>query len=387
MADIPTVFLSSTFYDLKQVRANLVEFIENQVGYRALASELAFFPIDPSADTVENCRRRVDEQADILVLIIGGRFGSVSKSHGTSVTNLEYLAARAKGIPIYCFVDRNVLALLPTWEANPDADFSATVDATDLFAFLRRVRTADSVWMFPFDTAQDIVVALRHQFAYLAQRGLTALSRLRSVDPVLRTLSGPAIRLAIDQPLGWQWKLLAQVLTDEVECRRDQRQAHNAGIAFGVGQFIPNEAVHGWVSEQLARAHRLSTGVGTLLNQLNQALTTSVTTENVSQVVFGVRQAGQAYSEALNWAAAVRRTTVPDTWRPLLKEMPLLVDDLLAELEDAGPRLMRLVDEAIATPPELRKPFEFTFTIKLSNEEAFARELDRLCSWVTKSEA
>jgi uncharacterized protein DUF4062 len=376
VADIPTVFLSSTFYDLKQVRANLVEFVEDQIGYRALASELASFPIDPSSDTVENCRRRVDEQADILVLIIGGRYGSVSEGHGTSVTNLEYLAARAKGIPIYCFVDRNVLANLPTWETNPDADFSATVDTPELFAFLRRVRSYDRVWMFQFDTAQEIVGALRGQFAYMMQRGLTAQSRLRSTDPLLlRNLSGPALRLAIDRPLGWQLKLLAQILIDEVERSHDQRRAYDLGVAFGAGQSIPYEGVPNWVREQFGRARRLSTGLSTLVNQ---TFTAAVTTEDAAQIVSGAHQAGRAYWEALEWAAAVRKTIVPPDWQPLLREMPMLVGDLLAELEDAGPRLMRLVDEAVATPPGIRKPVHFTFTLKVSNLEAFEQEFEKL---------
>ena len=61
MPDLPGVFISSTFYDLIQVRADLVGFVEGQLGYRPLASELPSFPVDPSADTIENCRRRVDE--------------------------------------------------------------------------------------------------------------------------------------------------------------------------------------------------------------------------------------------------------------------------------------------------------------------------------------
>jgi len=104
----------------------------------------------------------------------------------------------------------------------------------------------------------------------------------------------------------------------------------------------------------------------------------ALSTEDAAQIVFGARQAGQAYSEALDWAASVRKTVVPDDWQPLLKEMPLLVDDILAKIEDAGPRLMRLVDEAIATPPEIRKPIELAITIKLANEDAFNRELKAL---------
>jgi hypothetical protein len=91
--------VSSTFYDLRQVRANLTRFITDEMGWIALLSELASFPVDPDADTIENCRRRVEQDADILIVVIGGRYGTVDFSATKSVTNLEYLAARAKGIP------------------------------------------------------------------------------------------------------------------------------------------------------------------------------------------------------------------------------------------------------------------------------------------------
>lgn len=79
MISAPTVMVSSTFYDLKQIRADLSEFLQNDVGYKPLLSELASFPIDPDSDTVENCRRRVERDADIFILVIGGRYGSIDK--------------------------------------------------------------------------------------------------------------------------------------------------------------------------------------------------------------------------------------------------------------------------------------------------------------------
>src|SRR2546426_4163085 len=92
---------SSTFYDLRQVRADLTAFIVDELGYVPLLSELNSFPVDPDAATAENCRRRVEEDADILILVVGGRYGSVDSDTAKSITNLEYLAARSKGIPIY----------------------------------------------------------------------------------------------------------------------------------------------------------------------------------------------------------------------------------------------------------------------------------------------
>ena len=47
MPHIPTIFLSATFFDLQQVRADLVSFIQKSLGYRCLASEMSSFPIDP----------------------------------------------------------------------------------------------------------------------------------------------------------------------------------------------------------------------------------------------------------------------------------------------------------------------------------------------------
>lgn len=85
----PAVMVSSTFYDLAQVRTDLLDFLQNEVGYRPLLSEHTSFPIDPDADTVENCKRRVERDADIFVLIIGGRYGYVDEATDKSVTNLE----------------------------------------------------------------------------------------------------------------------------------------------------------------------------------------------------------------------------------------------------------------------------------------------------------
>lgn len=136
MSSSPSVMVSSTFYDLRQIRADLAHFIADELGYVPLLSELPSFPIDPDVDTIENCRARVEKDANIFVLVIGGRYGSIDDKTDKSITNLEFLSARHKGIPIYAFVDKNVLAVVPTWKNNRAADFSATVDTTRVFEFI-----------------------------------------------------------------------------------------------------------------------------------------------------------------------------------------------------------------------------------------------------------
>jgi hypothetical protein len=116
MTKAPAVFVSPTFYDLKQIRADLRDFITT-LGLIPVISEYGSFPIDPTIPTVENCLKVVDENADIFVLMIGARYGTI-KDQGKSVTNMEYLKAGAKGIPIYVFIEKSILNILPLWSAE-----------------------------------------------------------------------------------------------------------------------------------------------------------------------------------------------------------------------------------------------------------------------------
>lgn len=138
----PTVFVSSTCYDLKQIRADIKEFFEEQLEFDILLSEYSTFPLDPNVGTLNNCLRAVDERADIFVLVVGCRYGSITKT-GHSVTNMEYLRAKAKGIPIYAFVDKKILSALPLWEDNPNLNFQSTVDTPKLFEFVDSFRNND----------------------------------------------------------------------------------------------------------------------------------------------------------------------------------------------------------------------------------------------------
>src|SRR5438093_12013097 len=99
MSSAPKVMVSSTFYDLRQIRADLARFIGDELGYIALLSELPSFPVNPDLDTVAHCRARVEQGADIFILGIGARYGSIDNNTHASVTNVEFCSARRKLIP------------------------------------------------------------------------------------------------------------------------------------------------------------------------------------------------------------------------------------------------------------------------------------------------
>ncbi|WP_420908864.1 DUF4062 domain-containing protein [Flintibacter muris] len=65
------------------MRTDIKGFFEDQLGYNILLSEYSTFPLDPNIGTLNNCLRVVDERADIFVLVVGCRYGSVTDAART----------------------------------------------------------------------------------------------------------------------------------------------------------------------------------------------------------------------------------------------------------------------------------------------------------------
>lgn len=186
----PSVFVSSTCYDLNQVRADIKRFLEN-MGLDPILSESPAFPVSPQTSPVENCLQAVKQRADIFVLIVGARYGSQNES-GKSITNLEYLEAKAKGVPVYVFVLKQILNVLPVWKKNLQANYEGTVDTPKLFEFVEVLRNSKDHWVFEFDEAQHIMDTLRRQLAYLFMEGLVLREKVKDLQlsPALTRL-GP----------------------------------------------------------------------------------------------------------------------------------------------------------------------------------------------------
>jgi hypothetical protein len=156
------IFVSSTFFDLAQVREDIRATI-NSLGHEALLSEYPQFPTLPTLDTIENCRQAV-RSSDIFVLIIGGRRGSLDPASGKTITVLEYETAVQNGIDCFVFVQENVMFLLTVWKNNPAADFAPAVDSAQVFEFVDKIKSAQK-WIFTFARASEIAEILKPQLS------------------------------------------------------------------------------------------------------------------------------------------------------------------------------------------------------------------------------
>lgn len=125
----PRIFISSTHYDLKHIRASLFSFIED-LGYEPVLSEKGAIAYTPDRPLDESCYREA-AAADIFVLIVGGRYGSEisteSKSSNKSfytryesITKHEFRAAIDEGIPTYILIEKGVYSDYETYLNNKE---------------------------------------------------------------------------------------------------------------------------------------------------------------------------------------------------------------------------------------------------------------------------
>jgi Domain of unknown function (DUF4062) len=210
---VPRVFISSTYYDLRHIRASLDTFVES-FGFESVLSEKGDIAYAHDRPLDESCYAEV-ANCDILLLIVGGRYGSAASdealtarspdfySRYDSITRKEYERAAADERPVWILVEAGVFAEYQTYKVNKgktDVRY-AHVDSVNVFELIdsimtQRLNNAAS----PFTTFSDIESWLRKQWAGLfgellrrksGQAELTALasqiSEMRDLNQTLKT--------------------------------------------------------------------------------------------------------------------------------------------------------------------------------------------------------
>ncbi|MGQ0554528.1 MAG: DUF4062 domain-containing protein [Nitrospiraceae bacterium] len=382
MSSAPTIMISSTFYDLRQIRTDLAAFIMNELGYVPLLSELPSFPVDPDLTTVENCRTRVERNADILVLVIGGRYGSIDSRSERSITNLEFLTARAKGIPVYTFVDQAILSMLPIWKDNPTGNFSSYVDTPRLFDFVESVHSQDRVWTFPFATAQDIIGILRVQLAYLFSDALRVRLKLsgRGLPSYFDSVSPQTLKLVLEKPSAWEYRLLFQSWIDENGRRKDLVKEYRDRLTVRFAEPVAEGEVIRWMQTRMHELEGLVTSATELMNvSARKAFGRPGEPGDAEEIIWVARMLGTILENSLEWAQRILCADVEPPFESLTKELSLSADDLIRQLQNFPIDALKQIEEAIdRAPSDGQQTLQMTMSLKLSNHESFNEKLAEL---------
>jgi hypothetical protein len=148
------------------------------LGYEPILSEKGDIAYSPDTPLDESCYREV-RNADIFVLIIGGRYGSEKSDAKTgaskefyerydSITKQEYKTAVSEDIPVYILIERAVYADFENFLKNKDnTSFKyAHVDSANVFTLIEEILAQSrNNPVYQFDRYSDIEGWLREQWA------------------------------------------------------------------------------------------------------------------------------------------------------------------------------------------------------------------------------
>lgn len=373
------IFVSSTCYDLSQIRADLRLF-SSLIGLEAVMSEFDSFPIDPNQDTVTNCLDAVRHRADIFVLVIGGRYGSMNET-GKSITNLEFLEATSKGIPKYVFVNRQILTLLPIWKDNKNGDYSSVVDTPKLFEFVSHLRDSGQTWVFPFDTAQDITNTLTKQFSYLLSECLDLKLKFQDFKFSHLQLKPNALRLILEKPKGWEYLLFATVLKDQIDGFKYARLDAELGISFGNNKRIDDVSeIIKWALDKLSAISKI---IEHLTKALNNGFIKAVGEPgepgDTDRIVHLAWRIGDAYEQLLKWTLEFNTIEVEEEFKYLLLLLSKMSINAVNEIEEYSNGLYEKIKEILANEEKYENGtiITLTLTAPIMGDE-FHNETERL---------
>lgn len=181
----PRVFVSSTFYDLKQVRSTLDSFIR-EFGFEPVLNEHGAIPYSAQESPEKGAYREVD-LCDILVSIVGGRYGTPSDDGAYSISQRELKRAHEKGKQIYIFVERSVQTNFELYLVNRgNSEIQYTAGSVPIFKFIDEVKTLpQNNAIETFELASDITSYLREQWAGLFHRLLQESIRTKDIESEL----------------------------------------------------------------------------------------------------------------------------------------------------------------------------------------------------------
>ena len=166
----PRVFISSTFYDLKQVRNNIGDFITS-LGYEPVMHEKSGVAYTQTTPLENDCYHEL-ASCDIVVCIIGNHFGSKSLENDLSITMNEIQTAIKHKKKVYIFIANDVYTENEIYLVNKDSGaFKCRyVDDVRIHDFIAGLKeSVKSHFIAPFETTDKIIDTLRAQFAGLLQ--------------------------------------------------------------------------------------------------------------------------------------------------------------------------------------------------------------------------
>lgn len=335
----PRVFVSSTYYDLKHIRASLDIFIDS-LGYEPVLSEKGEIAYTHDRPLDESCYREA-ESSDIFVLVVGGRYGSEAsgdKKRTTqeffdryeSITRKEYESAATRDIPIYILVDKGVYSEYQTYLRNKELKTIsyAHVDSVNVFVLIEDILSRPrNNPVQTFERFEEVQNWLREQWAGLFRE----LLRRQSQQQQLSGLSAQVGDLkAVNETLK---KYLEAVMLGADRSESSKLIQSEEGRLLALRRHEAAKQ-NDWVKHV---ARRFEVPIDEVVEKIQVAATRSEFAERI-QSLSSKTTAANSITETLRVSAAARRDLNDARLVLGLQPFDELLGDSRFELPESMPR-------------------------------------------------
>lgn len=341
-----SIFLSSTCYDLKSLREHLHSEIA-KLGHDPILSDYPSFPVSPDLSTVENCKKVVRDRADVFVLVVGGKRGSLDLETERSVVNSEYREARAAGLDCIVFVDRQVWDLRHLFQKNPQADFSPTVDFPEVFGFIEEIEN-DTKWIFQFHRTDDILTILLQQLSIRFRDLLLRHRTNRLLVPSEFAYERSDIaRIVQDKDSLWEYRLTSALLADRMERLESKFNDLDSGYIVKRTKFLPARDTLNYIQDLISDfTNVIKASVKVLEHQLTPAFGPPGVAGDAIQIRRACDNLFSLFLALYEWEMDIRFVRPHELFENLFLRMHGWTSELLQDFR----RIPKELDELLAVP-------------------------------------
>lgn len=328
------IFISSTCYDLAQIRNDVRAFADAS-DYSPILSEHNDFAVDTDLIAVENCFNNIKNHADIYVLIIGNRYGSLHKT-GKSITNIEYREAVLKGIPIYIFLRRDTEVLYQAWKRKQLAAESQEIDNLQLFEFIDEIYASGKEWVFRFEYAQEIISTLKTQISYLLADCIDLKRKMHTIDPLSYQLSPQALKIYVDKPRGWEFLLLGEILVQKVVEYSPKKLDLEMKFSSGAPILIEtSDALKAWISGKMHKPVLLFSMMNKLVcDGIAKAVGAPGEPGNLQRIIHVTNRISDVYQMLLDWTIEFNQVLTDEKYQEIIDLASSLTRSAIHEIEE-----------------------------------------------------
>lgn len=218
-----TIFLSSTCYDLTDLRAEVEKFLIDK-GHSLLLSDRNSFPVDIKKHRHDVCIENVN-QCDFFVLVIDSRYGAPYYKDSTiSITWAEFREAMRTKRPSIALVRREIFNERQSCRHNQklgnlfEPFYADNIKTFDLIDEVQK--NEGGIWMQPFDNSLNVKEKLEN--IYATKHSLLNPNEFQleisSSEIPITTLSGSTVTfITTNYPIGENNNVSAEILQSAID--------------------------------------------------------------------------------------------------------------------------------------------------------------------------